>query len=333
MRRPDLCAACGGDGRLSRTRALRPSGFAADPDRELTNAMDWVEWVPPPRALISCAGAPWVALGPALGRFRHAADGAVMAVSRGSARMVTPFACLVAVLSQSTCRRTRRHPCHWPWPGTRLCGVGATRYAVTAAPENAHSLSSATSPWAMRVGLRCSSCSLTVLLTRRPPTPLRSPSGKRSADAWASSETRSYAMPGLRPAPWARHGLSGCPTLPLAGPGTRGPREQICQTCCVQHERHWSAARRWCRDAGWWPDVGGAATFLPCRSSTMPPAAIASRAPATASRTGRRMRRACAAAATSRHGWTRRRWMVGRRRSGAHQVGSRAAPSWPSNSC
>ena len=84
VRRPDLCAACGGDGRLSRTRALRPGGFAADPDRALTNAMDWVERVPPPRALISCAGAPWVALGPALGRFRHAADGAVMAVSRGA---------------------------------------------------------------------------------------------------------------------------------------------------------------------------------------------------------------------------------------------------------
>ena len=33
----------------------------------------------------------------------------------------------------------------------------------------------------------------------------------------------------------------------------------------------------------WWPGSGSGATFLPCRSSTMPPAALAFRAPATCS--------------------------------------------------
>jgi DNA-binding transcriptional ArsR family regulator len=34
---------------------------------------------------------------------------------------------------------------------------------------------------------------------------------------------------------------------------------------------------RWCTDSAWWPDVGIGATFLPCRSSTTPPATTAVR--------------------------------------------------------
>ena len=82
-----------------------------------------------------------------------------------------------------------------------------------------------------------------------------------------------------------------------------------------------------------WPEVGRAATLLPCRSSTTPPAAIAFRAPAAASRTGRCMRQGCGGVATSCCGWTRRLSRAGRHRSGAAQVGSRCIPSWPSTSC
>lgn len=85
VRSPELCAACGNDAGLVRTRALIPAGFAADPHRPTTNAMDYVERVPPPEPLVSCAGAPWVAFGAGLGRYRNAPDGSVMTVSRGPA--------------------------------------------------------------------------------------------------------------------------------------------------------------------------------------------------------------------------------------------------------
>ncbi len=83
-RRPDRCPACVGD-RLDRVRALRPAGFAADADVPRTNALDWIEPVPFPEPLVSARGAAWVALAdPAVGRYRHAPDGLVMAVSRGT---------------------------------------------------------------------------------------------------------------------------------------------------------------------------------------------------------------------------------------------------------
>ena len=47
----------------------------------------------------------------------------------------------------------------------------------------------------------------------------------------------------------------------------------------------------------WWRGACCEATFLPCRSSTTPPAAITFRPPAAASRTGPRMRQICDGAA------------------------------------
>lgn len=64
---------------------LQPAGFAVDPDAPVTNAVEYVNFVPPPRPLVSAAGAPWVALSnPNIGRFRRSPDGVVMAMSRGT---------------------------------------------------------------------------------------------------------------------------------------------------------------------------------------------------------------------------------------------------------
>ncbi len=83
VRSPDECPACGND-KLDRVRALRPAGFAADPEVPATNAVEFVERLPQPQPLVSARGAAWVSLpNPALGRFRSAADGLVMSVSRG----------------------------------------------------------------------------------------------------------------------------------------------------------------------------------------------------------------------------------------------------------
>jgi ATP-dependent helicase YprA (DUF1998 family) len=86
VRSPDECPACGNDN-LDRVRALRPAGFAADPEVPATNAVEFVERLPQPQPLVSARGAAWVSLpNPALGRFRSAADGLVMSVSRGVGR-------------------------------------------------------------------------------------------------------------------------------------------------------------------------------------------------------------------------------------------------------
>lgn len=85
---PEICAAC--STRLEPRhvrRALRPSGFAADPDHAVNNAMDFVEHVPSIRPSISCGEAPWVAWGDqVLGRFRHAPDARMISSSLGSMR-------------------------------------------------------------------------------------------------------------------------------------------------------------------------------------------------------------------------------------------------------
>jgi hypothetical protein len=84
VRRPETCPACSCDA-LDRVRALRPAGFAADPAVERTNAVEYVEFVPPQLPLVSARGAVWVALeNPSLGRSRRAPDGLVMTVSRGA---------------------------------------------------------------------------------------------------------------------------------------------------------------------------------------------------------------------------------------------------------
>ena len=86
VRSPDECPACGNDN-LDRVRALRPAGFAADPEVPATNAVEFVERLPQPQPLVSARGAAWVSIpNPALGRFRSAADGLVMSVSRGVGR-------------------------------------------------------------------------------------------------------------------------------------------------------------------------------------------------------------------------------------------------------
>jgi DEAD/DEAH box helicase domain-containing protein len=84
VRRPEICPSCSCD-TLDRVRALRPAGFAADPAVERTNAVEYVEFVPPQLPFVSARGAAWVALeNPALGRSRRAPDGLVMTVSRGA---------------------------------------------------------------------------------------------------------------------------------------------------------------------------------------------------------------------------------------------------------
>lgn len=84
IRQPQACPGCG-SAKVERHRALRPAGFAVDPDAPVTNAVEYVDFVPPPRPLVSAAGAPWVALSnPNIGRFRRSPDGVVMAMSRGT---------------------------------------------------------------------------------------------------------------------------------------------------------------------------------------------------------------------------------------------------------
>ncbi len=84
VRNPAACGACGHEG-IVRERALRPAGFSADPSAKLTNAVEYVDFVPHPSPLVSASRGDWVALeNPELGRFRRDPDGQVITLSRGT---------------------------------------------------------------------------------------------------------------------------------------------------------------------------------------------------------------------------------------------------------